>query len=427
MNEKLLQYIWQQRLYRSQPLFTTDQQPVVVIQPGILNHNQGPDFLNARVKIGPQTWVGHVELHVMGSEWEKHGHSTDHRYRNVVLHVVWKHDKELPLTIPTLELQNLVPKWLISRYDRLMSGSSFIPCAKQLTEIPGPVRQHWADSLLSERMQEKSREIEACLTAGHGHWEEVFWQFLARNFGFPVNQDLFLAVARSIPLALLSRHKHRSDQLEAILLGQSGLLEKDFSYDDYAAKLKIEYQFLKNKYALQPVFLPVHLLRMRPANFPGIRLAQLASLIRHSRHLFSALKEMESLDEVRSLFRFDLPEYWREHYMPGMKSAKTGSHIGNEMVTNILINTIIPFLFCYGHFHRLPMLRERAVRWLRSTAAEENKITRAFAGAGWEGRHAYDTQAMLQLKKFYCDERRCLQCAIGNHLLKTLPGQDAQA
>jgi len=294
MKEKLLQYIWQFQYFSKNGLVTTAGEPLQVLNAGSLNTNQGPDFLSAKLKINNTVWAGNIELHVRSTDWNLHKHSGDNNYKNIVLHVVWLHDGEIKdaggNTLPTLELQNRVSKLLLNKYEELMLASSFIPCERQIHLVNDLILSNWKQRLLVERLQKKSAVVFQFLSENNSHWEETFWWLIARNYGTKVNCGFFEKVARSIPVNLLAKHKNQIHQLEALLFGQAGLLEKDFD-EDYAVMLQKEFRFLRKKYKLNPVKEQLFFLRMRPANFPTIRLAQLAMLIHTSHHLFSQIIE----------------------------------------------------------------------------------------------------------------------------------------
>ncbi|MCH5721210.1 DUF2851 family protein [Niabella hibiscisoli] len=294
MNENLLQFIWRFQYFNKRNLFTVQGDPVEIIHPGTLNTNQGPDFSNARIKIGSTLWVGTVELHIKTSDWLKHGHSQDDNYKNVILHVVYENDitgNELPL----LELSGLIPGILINRYNSLMLTQRFIACEQLIDKVDALTISSWKDRLVAERLQRKAVLIEDYLSCNKHHWEESFWWLLARNFGTKTNAEAFEAIAKSISIKLLGRHKNNLIQLEALLLGQAGLLSKSKYQDKYVLLLDKEYTFLKAKFKLRPVVFPVHFLRMRPGNFPTIRLAQLAALIHNSAHLFPIFSKNPTL------------------------------------------------------------------------------------------------------------------------------------
>src|SRR5688572_23611354 len=284
MTEKLLQFIWQFQHFNRNDLLTNRLEKLQLIDPGKLNTSQGPDFLDGKVIIENTMLAGTIELHIRTSDWNRHGHSADLNYRNVILHVVWEDDTH-PGDLPVLELKNRVSKIILDRYENLVNALSFIPCENLIHQIPGLIWTSWTDRLVAERFVRRSAEIEKLLKQNQYHWEETFWWMLARNFGLRVNADAFELMARSVPLNVLAKHKNQVLQLEALLFGQAGLLHSKLN-DAYAKMLYREYQFLRNKYGLRSVFHPVHFLRMRPGNFPTIRLAQLAVLISQSVHLF---------------------------------------------------------------------------------------------------------------------------------------------
>ncbi len=420
MNEQLLQFVWQHRYFDQSNLCTTNNEPVIVHNPGTHNTNQGPDFSGARIKLGNTEWAGNVELHVQTADWLRHGHQFDKQYQNVILHVVWEHSDPVDLGIPVLELQGRVPAYLKKQVTDWMHNQMLIPCMQELRLSGIQPSFKWKEQLIRERLSRKSKQISDQLIRLKGHWEEVFWWLIARNFGVTVNADAFEEMARSLPLTMLARHKNQIQQVEAFLLGQCGLLNEKFS-DPYARLLQNEYQFLRNKYKLRQINLPVQFLRMRPGNFPTVRLAQLAMLIHESVHLFSTIKDMEFANQVEQLFRVTANDFWHYHYRLENASAFCEKTLGNNMIQNLLINTVVPSLFTYGIYNKDDHYVRKALRWLEETAPENNNITRIFQKEGINIGNASDTQALLELKKNYCDKRRCLECEIGLRLLSPNP------
>ena len=419
MTERLLQYIWQYQYFNPGQLVTTDEQQVQVIHPGIYNNNQGPDFLNARIKVGNTLWVGSIEIHIVSSDWQLHKHSADKNYGNVILHVVWKDVPELPLPFPTLELQNRVSKILLKKFDGLMQASRFIPCENQIQQLDTLTISLWKERLLIERLQQRTLNIEKLLMQNKHHWEETFWWMLARNFGAKINSDAFERMAQSISLTILLKHKNSLCQLEALLMGQAGLLEKDFKAD-YPLMLQKEYRFLQKKYKLKKNHFPVYFLRMRPANFPTIRLAQLAALIHKSSQLFSEVREAEFFSDVTQLLSVTANDFWHDHYLFEASAVSKKKSLGKQMGQNIMINTVIPVIYAYGYFNNKEHYKIKALQWMEQLSAETNSITKGFELLGIENSTAFDSQALIQLKTEYCDQRRCLQCAIGNSILKEM-------
>lgn len=425
MTERLLQFIWQLRYFNKNGLVTTNGETLEIIFPGNYNTNQGPDFSEARIKIGNTIWAGNVELHVKTSDWEKHRHQHDKNYNTVVLHVVWDDDtsshqilgSEHEKPLPVLELKDRVSKLLLNRYEDLMNASTFIPCQKTAQSVPAIIWKAWKERLMAERLIRKATTIENYLRQNNFHWEETCWWLLARNFGMNVNADAFEQIARSIPMTILAKHKHQVNQLEALLFGQAGLLKEKFA-EDYPQMLQKEYKFLCSKYGLTPVPGSIFFLRMRPGNFPTIRLAQLAMLINRSAHLFSKIKEADSVNVVKQWFNITANDYWHYHYRFDEYSPFKKKSLGTSMIDNVIINTITPILFAYGHQLGEQKYKDKALNWLENIFAENNSITRGFEKLEIENKNAWDSQALIQLKNEYCDNRRCLDCFIGNAILK---------
>lgn len=418
-SEKLLQYIWQFQYYNKSELKTTAGEKLEIILPGKLNVNQGPDFNNAQVKIDNTTLVGSIELHLKTSQWNEHGHQNDPNYKTVILHVVFEDDKEPDSSnLPVLELQPRISNHLLERYSNLMQARSFISCANRIAEVKELTWAAWKERLLAERLTRKANMVFEFLKKNNYHWEETFWWTLARNFGTKVNSESFEAMAQTIPVNVLAKHKGQINQLEALLLGQAGLLNSYFR-EEYPKLLKREYNFLSKKYSLKPIDISVHTLRMRPGNFPSVRLAQLAMLIHHSAHLFSKVLEAKILSDVRKLFEVTANDYWHYHYTMDQLSRFKKKAIGKNMIDNVIINSIVPVLFAYGLHQKEEKFKNRAINWLEELAAETNSITKGFSGLHLSSKTAYDSQAYIELKTNYCDYKHCLQCSIGNSLLKS--------
>lgn len=417
MNERLLQFIWQHLYFNQKQLCVTNGHSLQILSQGILNTNQGPDFLHAKITLNHITWAGNIELHLKTSDWDKHGHTDDEHYNNIILHVVWENDITAEQTIPILELKNRISNSLLNRYNELMQQNQFIPCENQITGIDELVWMSWKERMVAERLFEKNEKINQLLKQTNFHWEEVFWQMLARNFGITVNTDAFEAVAKSVPVNILAKHKNQIHQLEALLFGQAGLLNGEFT-EDYAVMLKKEYLFLKKKHQLQPISYLMNFLRMRPSNFPTIRLAQLAMLVHESSHLFSKILEANDLETIKKLLSVTANDYWHYHYILNEPSAFKTKKMGKMMVENILINTVIPVLFSYAMHHNKEGLKQKAIEWLQQLPKEKNSITNKWENCSVKHENAFDSQALLYLKKNYCAVKRCLNCAIGNNILK---------
>ncbi len=421
MKENLLQYIWQFQYFNKAALCTSAGEFLQIIHPGIYNTNQGPDFTGARIKIGNTVWAGNVELHVQASLWNIHNHSADSNYNNIILHVVYINDADIinhdGKSIPTLELQTRISKLLLDKYQLLMESSYFIPCEKQVHEVNELTIQNWKQRLVAERLLSKSRDVLSIAEQTGFHWEEAFWWLIAANFGLTVNNEKFMQIARNISLQILGRYKNNIHRLEAILFGVGGLLQQNF-IDKYPLMLKKEFLFYQKKYDLQIINGSISFLRMRPANFPTIRLAQLAMLIHKSEHLFSKIKEASSISDVKKLFAITANDYWHYHYVFDEEAVFKKKTLGDSTINNILINTMVPCLFAYGIYYKEQALKDKALRWLEEISSEKNAITKGFQQLKFINKSAFDSQSFIQLKNEYCDNRFCLNCSIGNSILK---------
>lgn len=418
MTERLLQYIWQFQYFNKTSLQTVEGETVEIVYQGSYNTNQGPDFFEAKLKIGKTLLVGNVELHCKTSEWNTHKHSADKNYANVIAHIVWENDCTLPNNLLTIILQDRVSKILLEKYQKLLNTSSFIPCENSISTVPEITWLSWKERLLIERLEQKSTNVIEHLKKNNYHWEETFWWMIAKNFGIKVNSEAFEKIAQSIPITVLAKHKNQLHQIEALLFGQAGLLDKDFE-EDYPILLRKEYQFYKSKYNLQSTNANLFFLRMRPANFPTVRLAQLAMLVVHSVHLFSKIKEIEEVENVKNLLNVTANDYWHYHYNFDELSTYKIKNVGVQMINNLIINTVIPILFAYGHYTNEHHFKDKALRWLTQLTAEKNSRINGFSALQITIKNAFDSQALLQLKNEYCSKKRCLECAVGNKLLKT--------
>lgn len=416
MNEAFLQFIWQYQYYNRSALATTDMEEVEVLDPGIPNRNQGPDFLDARIRVGRTIWCGPVELHVRAGDWRHHGHDGDPQYGNVILHVVWEDDVGAACPVPVLELGGRIPRLLEDTYLGWMRNLRRIPCEDQLLSQGLSPSRAWLTGLLEERLRRRSDEIVSRLAMCGGDWETAFWWQLARNFGYRVNADAFEDMARSLHPTLLGRNRHSIQQLEALLLGQCGLLEVRPT-DAYVELLQREYRFLKHKYGIHPVKAQVKFLRMRPQNFPTVRLAQLAMLLHGVERPFSKLIAVQTLEEAERLLTVTANDFWHYHYRLEKTAVFMEKTLGRGMVANIIINTVVPFLYAHALQSGRPDLRARALTWLHETGPERNAAIQVFIEGGSKAAAAADTQALLHLEREYCSRKRCLECEIGRRLM----------
>jgi hypothetical protein len=417
MTEKILQYIWKHRYFNQQGLELITGESVIIDFPGEENIHQGPDFLDARIRINGNLWVGSVELHLFSSGWTKHNHTNDNNYRNVVLHVVWKKNSlQINRNIPQLELCNRIPRIMLQTYENWMSKPVFIPCELSATKTEIIKWENWASRLLILRLNRKMQTIHDSLRKNQYHWEEQLWWMIASNFGSSVNSASFEAMARSIPFKLIAKHRQHFIQLEALFLGQANLLGKEY-LDPYPLMLQKEFLFLKKKYKLKNIYEPVHFLRMRPENFPFIRLSQLASLSSETSAFFAWILACESLFSLRKKLMVRANDYWHNHYMFDKTAPFREKRLGTDKCNNIIINSIIPLLYTYGKLVPDRSILKKSLEWLEQMPAENNQILEGWRQVGVSVKRAAGSQALIELKKQYCDQRKCLDCEIGKHLL----------
>lgn len=419
MTEDFLFYIWKYRLFTS-PLFTTENEEVEIISPGFHNLNAGPDFSDARLRIGTTQWAGNVEIHLSTSDWFRHGHQHDKAYENVVLHVVYNHD--LPgqdIHIPVLEIKDNFNHVLFHRYRDFLSTKRWVPCINQVSSVPEHETSLWLERMLIERIERKSEIIGLFLELGHNNWEEALYYTLARSFGFSVNALPFEMMARALPYNILVRHRDNPMQIEALIMGQAGMLSTEWR-DEWPQQLITEYHFLRKKYQLVPI--DKHLwrfLRMRPMNFPTLRLAQFASFMVQTQSLLSRLIDCKTIEDLIAVFStITTSPYWESHYMFDKPTIKVIKKLGTNAGNLLLINAILPFLFVYGRATDNDTLCNRVLDFFSKIPGEVNTITKKWKAAGMDVRTAFNTQALIGLKNDYCDHKRCLECRIGIYLIK---------
>lgn len=423
--ERLLHYVWKYKLYTATPLITTEGRPVQVIDPGMQNTDAGPDFFNAKIKIDGTLWVGSVEIHDKSSDWLLHHHDTDKAYDCVILHIIGFNDFQPVRTNgnPIPQMLLTVPENILRSIDWLLYREAALPCLDHITGIAPLHIACWMEALLSERLERKTHDIFLLLDAYQTDWNEVFYITLTRNFGFGVNNDAFERLAKSLPLRCIQKQRSSHSQIEAMLFGQAGMLEEE-NDDHYYRLLQREYDFLRHKFSLSPMedFVFKNL-RTRPVNFPYLKVAQLAALWVRYDTLFSAILEARSTGEIKKYFRIPPSGYWETHYHFRYASPRKEKTIGENALNILLINTVVPMLFAYGLHNKRPEYCERATRLLESIPPEKNTIVTTFYNAGITVRHAGDSQALIQLKREYCEKKKCLYCRIGFRMLKTTIGQ----
>lgn len=420
MTEDFLHYTWKFRLY-ADALQLGSGERITVLQPGRQNINAGPDFFDARIKIGEKTWAGNVEIHLSGSDWVKHGHHRDAAYNNVILHVVFNDDTPAlnanGRRISTLDISKYMEMDIYNRYQQFLKSRTWVPCQGQLQQVDKFVIHNWLDRLVVNRLQRKAEAVDRLLQLTNNDWSEAFWLALARNFGFNVNAEPMERLARSLRLATLAKHKNNLLQLEALLFGQAGFLEEKRE-DEYFGDLQGEFRLLAKKFRLQPMEKAVwKFARLRPPNFPTVRLAQLAQLIYKSSGLFSRVLQAQSVKELTQFFNIKVSGYWKDHYTFEKRGINREKKLGNNSVELIIINTIVPILFVYGKRKGREEYCEKALTFLENLKGEQNSIISKWSDLGMPVKTAYQTQGLLELKKEFCEQKKCLHCSIGMKLL----------
>lgn len=421
MQESFLHYIWQFKKFNTAHLRTTAGEAISLLNNGQPNLNGGPDFFNAQLKIDEQTWAGNVEIHIKSSDWYVHNHEVDAAYDNVILHVVYEHDTNIfrkdNSIIPTLELKDLIHKNVFHNYQRLlMTPKKWINCESDFADVDDFVIANWLERLYIERLERKSRAIEVLLSATNNDWEGVLFKLLAKNFGLKVNGDAFLSMARSFDFSTLRKIQTQPLQMEALFYGQAGLLDKNIENAYYLSLVK-EYQFLRQKFRLSnDEVIPLQFFRLRPPNFPTIRLSQLAMLYHQHPNLFTKLMAAKTVEDLYRLFQVSTSKFWQTHFTFEKTSKASKKTLTKSFVDLLLINTILPLRFCYLQ-HQGKHSSESSLLLAQTIASEQNAIINAFNNLKPISNSALTSQALIQLKTEYCDKNRCMSCAVGNFIL----------
>ena len=418
MDEKLLQYIWKHKLFANSDLKTVSGEMLSIKRFGSLNTDSGPDYVDVQIKMNDALWAGCVELHLKSSDWEKHNHQNDNAYSNVILHVVYEHDKAIFTNgslLPTLELKPLINSQLIDTYRNYMSSLQDIVCQNRFGEVDSFRLFSWLDRLLIERLEERTTQIEHLLEKTINHKEEAFYHYLAASFGFKINALPFSLLAKSLPLTYLAKQKDSLLQIEAMLFGQADLLPKE-STDDYSQALKKEYHFLQNKFSLQPLCKSSmwKFAKIYPSGFPTVRIAQFAALVHQSSALLSKILAVENVAELTKMFTVKASDYWTSHYQFGKPASKEMEKtLGADAVNSLLINTVLPFLYAYSRWNSNQLLQNRVIEFYESLPFENNKITRKFTVLRPDFSNALHSQSLTQLYNKYCTGKQCLRCGVG--------------
>ncbi len=420
--EELLQFIWEQRLFDPLNLCTVDGEPVEVIRAGRLHRNSGPDLVEAEVRIGGQRWAGNLEVHIRSSEWYAHGHEHDPAYENVVLHVVYEYDLDVRtksgVRVPTVELKHRIASSRLETFKELMRTKAWVPCEPQFAQVDGSRVPLWLERLLVERLERKCADVEVLFKQLNGDALETFWHVLARGIGFKVNAEPFGMLAQALPLKVLLKYRDDPMRTEALLFGQAGLLHVDF-LDEHPRTLQQEHRILSALHGLRPA--PVaawQFGRLRPPNFPTVRLAQLAQLIAHSEGSFVHLLEQDDPAVISQHLQVEATGYWLTHHRFEQPSKPGPKRLGADAGQGLIINAIVPYLFAMGRVQGREDFGERALKLLEALPPEQNTIVASWVQLGVKADTAARSQALIELKNQFCGQRRCLSCVIGTSLLR---------
>ncbi|NPA68680.1 MAG: DUF2851 family protein [Chlorobi bacterium] len=416
ITEDFLHFIWKNKMFDTENLVDDSGNKIEIINTGTQNTNAGPDFFNAKIKINNTLWAGNIEIHKKSSDWYKHNHHKDKAYNNVILHVSIDNDKtvfnEKLRQIPALTIK--YNGKLLKNYKELKNKNTDITCKKIIPKINKYELNAWLSAILTERTEEKTKCAKSVLKQTNNNYEEMLYITTAKAFGFKINALPFKMLAESLPLKIISKHKTNKFQTEALLFGQAGMLKNTNINDPFYLKLKNEYKFLKHKYKLTPTDPELwKFMRVRPSNFPTIRISQFADLLHKSTHLFSKITEAKNIRDIEKLFEIQAGNYWNTHYRFGQESSFKKKTFGKSARNNILINTVIPVLFLYGKEKDKPEIIEKAINFLENIKAEKNKITKKWEDAGLKIKNAYFSQSLIQLYNTYCINKKCLDCRIG--------------
>lgn len=420
MKETFLHYIWFHRLRLQVKYPLTSGEYYVVLDKGLPNTDAGPDVIQARIKINTIEWIGNVEFHIKSSDWELHAHNEDAMYNNVILHFIAENDQEVftqnNRSLATAIFPNLDKLYTI--FQDKFQNSKYIHCEEDFNKIPQIIKTMWFEKMVIERLERKTKTVLELLDQKQNHWEEVCYIMIARYLGQQLNGDTFERLARNTPLRIIAKHRNSLFQLEALLLGQAGYLT-DLVNEKYALDLQKEYLFLQQKYGLTS--LQQHewkLLRLRPSNFPTIRISQLAMMLHKSTNLFSRLLETKEIKNIRKIFEYGTSEYWQNHYLLGKTSErKSVKNIGRNLQDILIINTLVPILFAYANYIGDENLKDEAIELLHHIEGENNRLTKAWISLGIQVNTAYESQSLIQLVQNYCTRRDCQRCAIGHQIL----------
>lgn len=423
MREDLLHFIWKYRKLQLADLRTSNNESLSIIDSGLHNHLSGPDFFNAKVRIDNQLWAGNVEIHLNSSDWYLHRHEKDSNYDSVILHVVWSDDASIyrkdGSEIPTIALKNYISKTLLQSYQELFNKKqkTFINCEKNLDTTDTFVIQNWLERMYFERLENKSAFIFELLERSKNDWEQVLFTLLLKNFGLKINGEAFLSLSNHLEFATIRKLRLETQQLESVFYGMSHLLDDETILDFYHIKLKKEYEYLKRKFSLNNVgVMKPEFFKLRPPNFPTIRLSQIANLYGVHESIFDKVIKSDKIEELYVLFDVSASPYWNDHFTFGKSSKKSTKKLSKSFIDLLIINTILPLKFCYAkHFGN--DVNETIVKVITEIASEKNSIISSFKKHSLVSNNAKESQALIQLYNNYCTKNKCLDCAIGSSML----------
>lgn len=421
IKEDFIHYLWKIKKLDFSDLKTVQGEKLEILDFGVHNRDAGPDFFNAKIKLNDTIWAGNIEMHVNSSDWEKHKHHLDKAYNNVILHVVYQHDirakTQSGIELPTLEIKNRISKKDLKNYKLLRFNKDRIPCEKLIHKSSRLARIQALEKAVTDRLVNKAVRLKALLQDNNYDWNEAFYILLARYFGMKVNSTAFEMLAKALPYKVILKEKDDRTKIEALLYGTAGMLNKEFK-SGYPELLTRHFKHLKNKYSLEPIPVSVwKFSRLRPSNFPTIRISQFAGILYKSEHLFRSIMETTEVKKMKDFFKTGASEYWNTHYNFDIPSPARPKTLGKNSIEILIINTVIPALFYYGHYHDETKYKDRALDMLSELKAEKNSITALWKELGFDIRSAYDSQALIELKTNYCAKFRCLECPVGNDIL----------
>jgi len=422
IQENFLYFLWKYQYFNTQSLTTVEGESLSIEKTGYRNDFAGPDFKEACIRIDGMQWMGSVEMHVKASDWFRHGHQGDENYHNVILHVVWEADKVVLQSdgkpIPTVALQPLVKPEVLKRYMNMVDTSERIPCHESFLKVKTITRLSMVERVLVSRIQGKAATFDQLLKGNSNDWEETAYQWLAKGFGFKTNADNMLSLAQSLPLKLLHKHRNNPEQVEALLFGQAGFLDVDIK-DDYPERLQREYRFLRNKYGLKNRvhYNDWHFARVRPTNYPTVRLSQLAAFVISFPHIFRFFAEISDFQSVMNDLEVQQTDYWQSHYAVDKATKRKIGALAKASRENLIINATVPFLAALAKAQDKDQYLEKALHLLAGIPSERNHITEMWVNYGWNVSSAFDSQGLIQLYNHYCSEKRCIDCSIGMELI----------